>query len=208
MDTDKLVLVSFKCARTEIYYLVENTGLQISEGDLVIVEADRGNDLGTVLRLGLNWDQARRGKDEANGVHLHWLTMFSQHNAANGAPAGSNAGMMANAASYGTNNLTTNPTIPIGNGSGPAPLSAVNLAMQTVNIGHGQSVPSNLGNPASAQSQSQDIKPRMIRRLAQPHEVASLRDKEGNEAKAKRICQQKVQEHKLDMEVLDAEFQV
>ncbi|GAB7337902.1 hypothetical protein MBLNU457_4291t2 [Dothideomycetes sp. NU457] len=207
VDTDKLVLVSFKCARTEIYYLVENTGLQIKEGDLVIVEADRGYDLGTVLRLGLNWEQARQGKDEANGVHLHWLTMFSQHNAANGAPAGSNAGMMANAAAHGANNLTTNPTSTTGNGSDPNAINAVNLAMQTVNVGHGRAVPNNLGNPA-AQTSTQDIKPRMIRRLAQPHEVASLRDKEGNEAKAKRICQQKVHEHKLDMEVLDAEFQV
>ena len=48
----------------------------------------------------------------------------------------------------------------------------------------------------------------MIKRLAQPHEIYMLRDKEGNEAKAKRMCQQKVAEHHLNMEILDAEFQM
>lgn len=36
----------------------------------------------------------------------------------------------------------------------------------------------------------------------------TLHDKEGNEAKAKRVCQQKVVEHRLNMEILDAEFQM
>jgi cell fate regulator YaaT (PSP1 superfamily) len=44
--------------------------------------------------------------------------------------------------------------------------------------------------------------------LAQNHEIQALRDKEGNEAKAKRVCQQKVAEHRLNMEILDAEFQM
>jgi len=51
-------------------------------------------------------------------------------------------------------------------------------------------------------------KPKMIKRLAQPHEIANLREKEGNEAKAKRIAQQKASEHNLKMEILDAEFQL
>ena len=48
----------------------------------------------------------------------------------------------------------------------------------------------------------------MIKRLAQNHEIQALKDKEGNEAKAKRVCQQKVVEHRLNMEILDAEFQM
>ncbi len=48
----------------------------------------------------------------------------------------------------------------------------------------------------------------MIKRLAQNHEIQTLKDKEGNEAKAKRNCQQKVIEHRLNMEILDAEFQM
>ena len=34
-----------------------------------------------------------------------------------------------------------------------------------------------------------------------------LADKEGNEAKAKRTCQQKVAHLRLEMEILDAEWQ-
>jgi hypothetical protein len=43
--------------------------------------------------------------------------------------------------------------------------------------------------------------------MATPHEIRMLMDKEGNEAKAKRACQQKVYQHHLDMEILEAEFQ-
>ena len=59
-----------------------------------------------------------------------------------------------------------------------------------------------------AQEASADIKPKLIKRLAQNHEILTLRDKEGNEAKAKRVCQQKVVEHRLNMEILDSEFQM
>ncbi|KAL1953377.1 hypothetical protein VTO42DRAFT_2948 [Malbranchea cinnamomea] len=58
------------------------------------------------------------------------------------------------------------------------------------------------------QDQVGEIKPKLIKRLAQNHEIQTLRDKEGNEAKAKRVCQQKVAEHRLNMEILDAEFQM
>ena len=55
---------------------------------------------------------------------------------------------------------------------------------------------------------SGELKPKIIKRLAQNHEIQALRDKEGNEAKAKRVCMQKVKEHGLHMEILDAEFQM
>lgn len=38
------------------------------------------------------------------------------------------------------------------------------------------------------------MKPKIIKRLAQNHEIQALRDKGGNEAKAKRVCMQKVKE--------------
>lgn len=46
-NSKQLYVVSFKCSRVDIFYLLENTGLDIKEGDIVIVEADRGQDLGT-----------------------------------------------------------------------------------------------------------------------------------------------------------------
>jgi hypothetical protein len=57
------------------------------------------------------------------------------------------------------------------------------------------------------QEQQHDPKPRMIKRLAQQHEIMALREKEGAEAKAKREAAKKAVEHKLPMEILDAEFQ-
>jgi hypothetical protein len=43
--------------------------------------------------------------------------------------------------------------------------------------------------PAGQGSSSElsEIKPKMIERLAQSHEIQALRDKEGNEAEAKRM---------------------
>nr|POE62821.1 uncharacterized protein pb7e8.02 [Quercus suber] len=55
--------------------------------------------------------------------------------------------------------------------------------------------------------ESTSLKPKAIKRLASPHEVKMLAEKEGNEAKAKRTCQQKVAHLHLEMEILDAEFQ-
>jgi hypothetical protein len=52
-----------------------------------------------------------------------------------------------------------------------------------------------------------NIKPKAIKRLASSHEIRMLSEKEGNEAKAKRLCQQKVINMRLDMEILDAEWQ-
>ena len=50
-------------------------------------------------------------------------------------------------------------------------------------------------------------KPKAIKRLASLHEIIILTQKEGNESKAKRTCQQKVAHLHLDMEILDAEWQ-
>jgi cell fate regulator YaaT (PSP1 superfamily) len=47
----------------------------------------------------------------------------------------------------------------------------------------------------------------MIKRLAQQHEIHALREKEGREAKSKRLGAQKAADHKLPMEILDAEYQ-
>lgn len=51
------------------------------------------------------------------------------------------------------------------------------------------------------------LKAKAIKRLANSHEIRMLSEKEGNEAKSKRACQQKVAHLHLDMEILDAEWQ-
>lgn len=79
------------------------------------------------------------------------------------------------------------------------------LNPNAVSPGRGGTGPSSPGQ--GLRDNVMEIKPKMIKRHAQPHEIQGLQEKEGDEAKAKRICQSKVVEHGLNMEILDAEFQ-
>ena len=168
-----LYIVTFKACRADVFYVQEGTGLQVKPGDLVIVEADRGTDLGTVAHGNIPWSKAKEMKEHYTEEHYRWLMVFSRH-CQDGTPAGANPNGQAN-----TQNSARNGTISAIGGS--------------------------IGGP---EMPSSDLKPKMIKRLAQAHEIQTLRDKEGNEAKAKRVCQQKVVEHRLNMEILDAEFQM
>jgi cell fate regulator YaaT (PSP1 superfamily) len=161
-----LYIVTFKCHRADVFYIQEDTGLQVKAGDLVIVEADRGTDLGTVQVANVSLQKARELKQQYAEEHYKWLMMFSRQGQLEGSTAGS-TGLTARSAT---------------GGMGP----------------HAHGV----------QETATEIKPKLIKRLAQNHEILTLRDKEGNEAKAKRVCQQKVAEHRLNMEILDAEFQM
>jgi hypothetical protein len=168
-----LYIILFKCSRADVFYVQEGTGLSVKPGDLVIVEADRGTDLGTVARDNVDWASAKELKEHYAEEHYKWLMMYSQGAAGNS--DGTGAGLMA--ASNGLQGSAVG-------GMGPPSQ-------------HGMQEP----NPS-------EIKPKIIKRLAQNHEIQALRDKEGNEAKAKRVCMQKVKEHGLHMEILDAEFQM
>ncbi|KKK24352.1 hypothetical protein ARAM_000861 [Aspergillus rambellii] len=167
-----LYIVTFKCHRADVFYIQEDTGLQVKPGDLVIVEADRGTDLGTIQHANVSLQKARELKQKYAEEHYKWLMMFSRQGQ-------SGAGSVV---------------------STPGNVSAMNNRSAIGGMGpHG---------PHGVQESAADIKPKLIKRLAQNHEILTLRDKEGNEAKAKRVCQQKVAEHRLNMEILDAEFQM
>ncbi|KAK0674726.1 hypothetical protein QBC41DRAFT_5018 [Cercophora samala] len=170
--TQSLYIVLFKCSRADVFYIQEGTGLSVKPGDLVIVEADRGTDLGTVARDNVDWQTAKEAKEHYAEEQYRWLMMYSQNASSQD---GAGAGLMA--ASNGLQG------------------SAVG--------GMGPPSQNHMQEPSSG-----ELKPKLIRRLAQPHEIHGLREKEGQEAKAKRVCQQKVKEHGLNMEILDAEFQV
>lgn len=167
-----LHVVLFKCARADVFYIQEGTGLTVKPGDLVIVEADRGTDLGTVAKDNVDWQAAKDLKEHYAEEQYKWLMMYSQGAAA--AQEG-NGGMLS--AAHGL------PGSAVG-GMGPA------------------------GQHHMQEPTNGEIRPKLIKRLAQNHEVHALRDKEGQEAKAKRVCMQKVKEHGLNMEILDAEFQM
>jgi len=170
-----LYVVTFKCSRSDVFYIQEGTGLQVKPGDLVIVEADRGTDLGTVAHENVTWSRAKELKEHYAEEHYKWLMVFSRQ---------------------GQNGLT--------NALNSSDLSAASDGV------HGSAVGGMgpLAHQGSQETPSNELKPKMIKRLAQNHEIQTLRDKEGNEAKAKRVCQQKVVEHRLNMEILDAEFQM
>lgn len=165
----RLYVVVFKCQRADIYYTYDNTGLEIRRGDLVIVEGDRGYDLGQVSHADITMEEAKKFKAEASDEHYRWLVMFSQYSLSGVSSENRMLGSLAR--SNGYPNMTR----------------------------------SSLINPGTVQDQ--DTKPKMIKRLAQAHEITALRDKEGSEAKSKRLGALKAAEHKLPMEILDAEYQ-
>ena len=165
----RLFVVTFKCSRADIYYLYDNTGLEIRRGDLVIVEGDRGCDLGQVAHADISLEDAKKFKKEASEEHFRWLVMFSQYSLAGTSNDKSMLGALARANGFPN----------------------VNRSSLT-----------GMGGTLEIES-----KPKMIKRLAQKHEIEALRDKEGSEAKAKRLGAQKAAEHNLPMEILDAEYQ-
>jgi cell fate regulator YaaT (PSP1 superfamily) len=170
-----LCVVTFKCHRADVFYVQEGTGLTVKPGDLVIVEADRGTDLGTVVAENVTWAAAKEMKEQYAEEHYKWLMGESRNALGSNGPGQAGQGLMALSST----------------GQGSA-------------VG-GMGPPGQHGMHDPGQG---ELKPKMIKRLAQNHEIQTLKDKEANEAKAKRVCQTKVIEHRLHMEILDAEFQM
>lgn len=168
-----LTIVIFKFSRPDVFYIQEGTGLSVKPGDKVIVEADRGTDLGTVARTNIDWVTAKEIRDYYSKEHYTWLSVNSQTRQR---PPESNGAII----STSSNNCQGSST------------RALELS----------------GQHSIQELNSSDLKPKLIKRLAQKHEVDALREKEASEAKAKHVCAQKVQEHGLNMDILDAEFQM
>lgn len=160
-----MFIVAFKCARAGTFYVPANTGLEVKVGDNVIVEGDRGIDLGTVTHAQVSLAEAKQLTQAAKDAHFKWLMMFSKTKQVH--PSGS-AGM----------------------------ITAASEEPQTAGS----------GRPQQANPKAED-RPKMIRSIATHHQIQQLREKEGAEAKAKRVAQVKVGEHHLEMEILDAEMQ-
>ncbi|ORX91505.1 PSP1-domain-containing protein [Basidiobolus meristosporus CBS 931.73] len=134
-----LYIVEFKAGRTDVFYTAENCGFTAKKGDLVIVEADRGKDLGKVVNDTITPQQVQM-------LQAQQQQQQQQQQQLN----------------------------PDGNGE---------------------------ARPAK------EVQPKMIYRLAQPGEIALLVTKNQDEAKAMLVCQTKVRQKKLPMEVVDAEYQ-
>ncbi|KAK9378947.1 PSP1 C-terminal conserved region-domain-containing protein [Kockiozyma suomiensis] len=61
-SSQRLYCVQFKGGRLDIFYVPEGSGLAIKAGDLVIVDADRGKDLGKVTHEDVSIEAARELK--------------------------------------------------------------------------------------------------------------------------------------------------
>lgn len=133
-----LFIVEFKAGRSDLFYLSDVQGhtAPVTKGDLVVVEADRGKDLGKVVQ---------------DSVTPYQLQAFQQRKAA----------------AESSNNM-------FGDGGNSSP---------------------------------KDAQPKRLYRLAQPPEVATLMAKAQDEQKALLVCQTKVRQRRLPMEVVDAEYQ-
>ncbi|KAI8334388.1 PSP1 C-terminal conserved region-domain-containing protein [Chlamydoabsidia padenii] len=126
-----LYMVEFKAGRIDFYYL-SMVGSEPMVGDLVIVEADRGKDLGKVANVGVT---CKKAMDILQAV-----------------------------------------------------------------------VPDEL-DPSLSSSSTYPVYVKRIHRLATPDEINMLLIKSQDEQRALVICQQKIKQRKLQMEVVDAEYQ-
>jgi len=165
----QLFIVSFKCCRADIYYLPEGVGLEVQVGHVVVVEGDRGHDMGSVLHARITPNEARNWKDTYDEMHYEWITMFSP-------------------------NKKINPDGRTGHLSG-----------DTSRLPEAQPQHDYHSRPLAGEL---DVRPKLIKRIATPYEVSQLMEKEGSEAKAKRLCQHKANERGLKMEILEAELQM
>ncbi|KAF8139799.1 PSP1 C-terminal conserved region-domain-containing protein [Boletus edulis] len=134
-----LFIVEFKAGRTDLFYLMD-LSLDIRVGDLVIVEADRGKDLGKVVN---------------DSITLEEVEAFQREQKER-----------------------------VGYGGDSGPLS-----------------------PGGQQGSKKEINPKMIYGKAQPQDTQHLVTKIQDEMKALQLCQSKVRQKKLPMEVIDAEYQ-
>ncbi|KAF9944365.1 hypothetical protein BGZ70_004725 [Mortierella alpina] len=135
---EALYVVEFKAGRSDLFYVTESSGLSLKTGDLVIVEADRGKDLGKITN------------DSITPKHIQALQ----------------------------------------------DQQAEIAAMQAQQDGS-----------AGAHRTPKEIHPKRIFRLAQSTEISQLVHKSHDEVKAMMVCQTKVRQKRLPMEVVDAEYQ-
>lgn len=88
MPSRKLYLVRFKGGRTDVFFVPEASNLVVKTGDLVIVDADRGRDLGKVTRDNVTSDEATQMKLKQQQEQMAVLQQTTEPDA-NSLPANS-----------------------------------------------------------------------------------------------------------------------
>lgn len=151
-DNYTLHIVKFKANRMDVFYLAKEKKLDLKVKDYVIVDGDRGTDLGMVSKVNVTEAEARA------------LTAQLQREQAAATAANQN-GMNANA------------------------MEAIAAAASQVN------------------ERDVTIPKKFIHRLAVKGEIDQLQMKMQDEAQAKQVCEMKVQQRGLQMDILDVEYQ-
>jgi len=155
-------VIAFKAFRAETYQFNFAYGLDPRKGDLVVVEADRGMDLGVVVDYFKSLPAANNLRNTMQEKHQRTLIGFSRSAVAHAARDPKSFYPPPTPDAYSTSNNVASPKSPT---------------------------------------------PKVVRRLASMFEIMKLKDKEGLEAKAVRLAQNKARSHGLEMEFLDAEYQ-
>jgi cell fate regulator YaaT (PSP1 superfamily) len=159
----RLFIVEFKAGRTDLFFTPDPT-VALQVGDLVIVEADRGQDLGKVKEDKITVDDVRAfnvARKQEMDVNV------------NGAVSARIKGALTNIL-VGEANAEA--------GGGPNPNPAVKAVQR-------------------------ELMPKRIFGKAGPADRQLLTAKLQDEAQALALCQQRVKQKRLPMEVLDAEYQ-
>ncbi|KAK4683417.1 hypothetical protein P7C73_g6852, partial [Tremellales sp. Uapishka_1] len=178
-STTPLYIVTFKAGRRDVFYCPDPT-LLISNGDRVIVEADRGSDLGTVVFDQVTPVEIREWQEKQATQTL--LSGLSQHQPPGMAlrPAGN---------PVKEKNLDLNALLA---GVGPG---GIQVEVSSLAAGRGPL--------------AKEIMPkRIFAKSGQgPEEHQRMNDKLKDEYEAMMICREKVQQRGLPMQIVDAEYQ-
>lgn len=183
-----LYIVSFKAGRRDVYYCPDPT-LLISNGDRVIVEADRGSDLGTVVYDQLTPVDVREWQEKQATAAL--LSGASHHQPPGMAVINLNPPTI------------TKPRVSgLGGDAGEADLHAL-LS------GVGPSGQLDVGQLQSRGPLAKEVMPKRIfaKSSQGPEEQARMMEKMKDEYEAMLICREKVVQRGLPMQIVDAEYQ-
>nr|ODO02298.1 hypothetical protein L204_01031 [Cryptococcus depauperatus CBS 7855] len=204
--TTPLYIVTFKAGRRDVYYCPDPT-LLISNGDRVIVEADRGSDLGTVVADQLtpmdvrDWQERQATKALLSGAREHQPPGL--------AVAG--AEMSAHPA-HGHQRL---PSIPSAaskspqTGNIPQGMELANMDLDTLLSGVGPGGQMEVAGTAVRGPLAKEVMPKRIFAKSShgPEEQQRMREKMQDEYDAMMICREKVTQKGLPMQIVDAEYQ-
>ncbi|KAK8854815.1 hypothetical protein IAR55_003554 [Kwoniella newhampshirensis] len=192
--TTPLYIVTFKAGRRDVYYCPDPT-LLISNGDRVIVEADRGSDLGTVVYDQLTPMDVREWQEKQATAAL--LSGASQHQ-----PPGMAA--MGNGSGFGGMSQQK-----LGSMAGGGVIELANMDLDGLLAGVGPSGQMELSGTAVRGPLAKEVMPKRIfaKSSQGPEEQSRMREKAHDEYEAMMICKEKVIQRGLPMQIVDAEYQ-